>query len=298
MNVIAIVVTYKRSKLLRKVLNSLKDQSLKPSKVIVIDNNSGDETCAVVNEFSRYDDSFFYYNTNCNLGGAGGFHCGFEIAKKYNYDYLWLMDDDLLPAKNCLEYLLFNTPIDIVQPTRFDQNGICVEMSPVVYDLNKVFCKNPKLYSVADIYSSLKEKELINIATVPFEGPLISKKVVETIGFPNPLFFITGDDTDYSLRAIRSGFTIKCSLKARATRLLIHNQSDDLFTWKGYFILRNHFYILRNYGDNIFVRNRSVIILFYIAIKASFKVNFKALRTVFSAYVDSSKLNNNERHKP
>lgn len=296
--VIAIVVTFKRKELLIQVINSLLGQTTPPSTILIVDNNSQDGTTEVVKNISIKNQCIKYHDTGNNLGGAGGFHRGFKLAQTYDYDYLWLMDDDLLPDLDCLENLLIGKPEGIVQPVRFCLSGDCVEMSPVVYDLNKFFCKNPKLYSVADVYSSFKGKNYINIATVPFEGPLIHKSVVEKIGLPNPKFFITGDDTDYSLRASNAGFPIKCFLNARASRLLIHNQDNDLFTWKGYFILRNHFYILRKYGANKFVKKRWLVILCYVVLKSALRLDFKTFKIAFSAYLDSFTLKNNDKYKP
>lgn len=295
--VIAIVVTYKRKELLEKVLTRLSEQSFKLSKVLVVDNNSQDGTEELVKSFYLNDDIFEYHNTGANLGGAGGFNYGFQLANNYEYDYLWLMDDDFLPATNCLEELISVGSNGIIQPIRFNLDGLCAEITPVVYDLSKVLCTNPKSHTVADIYDDITESE-IEIAAVPFEGPLISKDVVKKIGFPEPKFFIFNDDLDYSIRARKAGFKITCSMKATAERLLLNNQNNDLKSWKGYFMLRNHFYILRTHGENVFVKNRSLVIASFYMLKSLLSLDSKTMRVVIEAYKDSFKLSNNDNHKP
>lgn len=298
MNVVAIVVTYKRKDLLSKVLSALANQTFKLSKILVIDNNSQDGTECLVKGLAKSNSEVIYFNTGDNLGGAGGFHFGFKAAAEYDYDYLWLMDDDLLPESDCLEIMLKSNPKGITQPLRFNLDGSCAEISPVEYNLDKVFCKNPKVNTVLDVYPDFAGDAIIDIAGVPFEGPLISREVVKKIGFPNPDFFIFNDDLDYSLRATNASFSIKCNFGARAKRLLINNQTNDIKSWKGYFMFRNHFYILRNYGNNILVRNRSIAISFFYVLKFLFKLDRAGLTMIWHSFKDSYSLSNNEANKP
>ncbi|MBD1571477.1 glycosyltransferase [Aliivibrio sp. S10_S31] len=298
MKVIAIVVTYKRKELLNKVLHRLLQQSYSLDKVIVVDNNSQDGTDVLVNSLISDNYNIEYHNTGGNLGGAGGFNFGFKLASNYDYDHLWLMDDDFLPSINCLKELLSHNINGITQPIRFNLDGTCAEISPVTYDLKKIFCKNPKSTTIADIYHNLRDCDSISIAGVPFEGPLISKSVVDSIGYPNSDFFIFNDDLDYSIRARNAGYDIICSFKASAQRLLVNNQSDDLKSWKGYFMLRNHFYILREYGENFFVKNRSLAIAFFYFSKAFLSQDKRFLKIILRAYKDSFNLKNNDMFKP
>src|SRR4051812_39996295 len=41
-----------------------------------------------------------------NLGPAGGYAAAFSGTLESTYDYLWVMDDDCMPAHDCLELLL------------------------------------------------------------------------------------------------------------------------------------------------------------------------------------------------
>ncbi|MEZ9864920.1 glycosyltransferase [Vibrio breoganii] len=298
MNVVALVVTYKRKELLSKVLDSLCHQTHRIKDIIVVDNNSCDGTDKLVDQLAQEHDNIKYFNTGANLGGAGGFSFGFEVTKNIDYDYLWLMDDDLMPELDCLEVLLKNRPTGIAQPMRFNLDGTCAEISPVEYNLKKIFCTNPKTYTVADIYESIKNEDTIEIAGVPFEGPLINRSVIEAVGIPNPDFFIFNDDLDYSIRSRIAGFSIECIVKAKANRLLYNVQANDLKSWKGYFMLRNHFYILRKYGENTLVKNRSILISLFYVTKSLLKLDRHLLSVVTRAYFDSFKLSNNERNKP
>lgn len=296
-SVVALVVTFNRKAYLEKVLDSLANQSYPIEKIIIVDNNSADGTADLVAEVKLKCPEIEYYNTGANLGGAGGFHFGFQKIMDLSYDFLWLMDDDLLPENDCLNNLIVNGTGDIRQPLRFNLDGSCAELSPIKFDLKSRFIIRPKRLSVKDVVDSNTLKN-IDIEGIPFEGPLITKQVVDHIGVPNPDFFIFYDDIDYSIRARKEGFRIKCVPAARATRLLVNVQSDDLNTWKGYFMLRNLFYILREYGQNRFVRARPVLITLLYISSLFLKRDWKRINIARAAFRDSYKLENSENYKP
>ncbi|HGH3371379.1 TPA: glycosyltransferase family 2 protein [Kluyvera cryocrescens] len=297
--VICVIVTFNREFLLQKTLDSVLEQTFKIKKVIIIDNNSSDNTYDIVRTLQNTHPIIEYHNTGANLGGAGGFYHGFKLASKYDYDYLWLMDDDLRPECECLEKLIDAADEDgIYQPVRFNLDGSCAELSPIIYDLRNPFFMNPKRLSVLGLFKTSTINKPFNIQGIPFEGPLISKKIVDNIGLPNPDFFIFYDDLDYSLRARNAGFKIMCIPDARAVRLLQNNQSNDLISWKGYFMLRNLFYIHRVYGENILVKIKPFILAFgYLGVSLC-RFNFKQASIVFSAICDSGSLKNSDLHKP
>lgn len=295
-DVVAVIVTYNRKELLGKVIDAVTNQSYPLKKILIIDNDSSDGTKeSVLDKLSSVVD---YINTGGNLGGAGGFHFGFQEAKKYDYDYLWLMDDDLLPDRDCLQNLLNVNNTGITQPMRFNIDGSCAEISPVEYDLASPFLINPKKSTVKDLYDSKPFFEPLIIAGVPFEGPLISRELIECIGEPDPRFFIFNDDLDYSIRARNAGYRIICQPSAVATRLLVNNQSNDLKSWKGYFMLRNHFYILRKYGESFFVKVRPITLTVGYVLLCVIRGQSDVALTTLRAYKDSFTLDNNEKYRP
>lgn len=296
--VICIIVTFNRVALLEKVLHNVLNQSRSVSKLIVVDNNSQDNTSQLINEYLRYNDKIVYYNTGANLGGSGGFKIGFSLAEKFAYDYIWVMDDDCMPDFDCLENLLKVKGAGIVQPTRYNPDGTCAELSPVTYNLTNPFYLNPKRKSVIDCQDNLQNDSTIELHGVPFEGPLISKKVVKDVGFPNSDFFIFYDDLDFSLRTRKLGYKIVCTNEARATRLLINNQSNDLKSWKGYFMLRNLFYIHKVYGENKFVKFKPYALTLGYILLSLLKIDFRQVGIVYSALRDSKNLANTNFFKP
>lgn len=299
--VIAIVVTFNRKALLLDVINGLLSQTKKLERVIIVDNCSSDGTKELVHlnieKWNSCGDVIEYVDTGDNLGGAGGFNFGFDFVKKFNFDYLWLMDDDLLPHSDCLEKLLLSDFSGIVQPTRFNLDGSCAELSPVEYNLNNPFLLNPKKKSVKDVPTESR-CELMEIDGIAFEGPLISKDVVDAVGNPKADFFIFYDDLEYALRAKQLGFNIYSSKSAKCTRLLMNNQKNDLASWKGYFMLRNFFHIHFFYGKNPAVKFKPYVMAACLWGYSLLKLNMTMAKTVLAAIRDAKTLANNEIHKP
>lgn len=296
-DIVAVIVTYNRKELLGKVVDAVANQSYPLKKILIIDNNSSDGTKEVVT--SKLSSIVEYINTGGNLGGAGGFHFGFKEAEKYQYDYLWLMDDDLMPARDCLENLLSTNPLGIVQPVRYNLDETCAELSPIQYDLSNPLKLNPKGTPLKVYIEKNKNSErLVNIEAIPFEGPLISRKVVMEIGFPNPDFFIFCDDIEYAIKSKRKGIPIVCDLNAKAYRLLVNNQGNDLLSWKGYFMLRNLFYLHKNYGTNIFVRYKPIVLAIGYGCSCLARGQIKQVKVLWHAFWDASLLKNTERFKP
>jgi len=296
-DVVAVIVTYNRKELLGKVIDAVANQSYPLKKILIIDNNSSDGTKESVT--SKLSSVVEYINTGGNLGGAGGFHFGFKEAEKHSYDYLWLMDDDLMPAHDCLEKLLSTNPLGIAQPVRYNLDETCAELSPLRYDLSNPLKLNPKGTPLKVYLEQNKETDrLINIEAIPFEGPLISRKAVTEIGLPNPAFFIFCDDIEYAIKAKRKGIPIVCDLEAKAYRLLINNQGNDLLSWKGYFMLRNLFYLHKNYGTNVFVRNKPIVLAIGYGCSCLVKGQFKQLKVLWRAFWDAGSLKNTDLFKP
>ncbi|WLS80311.1 glycosyltransferase [Erwinia pyri] len=298
--VFALVVTFKRKQLLEEVLTALLQQSTPLHKIIVVDNNSNDGTSSLVEQLSQlHAGKFEYHNTGANLGGAGGFAYGFELLKEREYGYLWLMDDDLKPEPDCLERLLACPEGDIVQPLRLNKDGSLAELSPIQFDLDDFFALSPKKENVSQfIARNNLTTGTINIAGVPFEGPLIKKHVVDRVGIPDKRFFIFYDDMDYSLRSTKAGFKIVCDLSAKAIRLLNNNQKNDLSSWKGYFMLRNLFRLYFIHGKKPLTKAKPFILAGGYCLLSLARLRFKEAKICLSSLKDSVTFNTNKKYIP
>jgi len=128
---VAIVVTFNRENQLIDCLEAILAQTEIPSHLVIIDNHSNEKTPQMLmkkgyigqlpqesKENKVYSSSVLstkdssisipvsYVRKFENDGGAGGFYAGMKHAYELEATYLWMMDDDGVPAENQLEKLI------------------------------------------------------------------------------------------------------------------------------------------------------------------------------------------------
>jgi GT2 family glycosyltransferase len=287
-------VTYNRKQLLMECLESLRKQTRPVQGIYLIDNASTDGTPDLllekgyINELppkslnEPWEKEFeiknltdgspirlHYVRMHENTGGAGGFHEGVKRAYEKRYDWLWLMDDDAEPKEDTLEKLLIHDKSDI----------LC--MCPLIVNKksNKVENYHHKdlNFYMLDIPVSTKtniedyKDKLFNIKANAFVGPLIRRKAVDLVGFPNPDLFIWGDDTDYTYRIYRKGKIILVG-----SAIILHKDNPTALNrnqvWKIYYYFRNKIRFIKSYSKYNFL---AYIYFFYKAIRQSVSLLIK-----------------------
>lgn len=247
-----VVVTYNRADMLRGLLDGLTKLDQPADAVIVVNNASTDHTAQVLAE--AITPNLQIIDSPENLGGAGGFHLGTKAAVEQGWDRLYLIDDDVVPAHDCLEVLLAQDE-DCLFSVREDRNGDLIELAALKFDLRNPLAIKPKTASVMDTYPTRDAlPERVPVENVAFEGFMIRRTVLEEIGLPDPSYFIFYDDVDLAIRARRSGRTIWAVRDAVLVRQLDFSQQHDLAGWKGFYMYRNLFVVHLRYGENVLVR--------------------------------------------
>ncbi|WP_107765092.1 glycosyltransferase family 2 protein [Nocardioides terrigena] len=251
-SVAVVVVTYNRADLLVGMLDGLAAQTRAADAVFVIDNASTDHTRAVLD--ARTDLPLHVTTSEANLGGAGGFHLGVRAAYDAGFDRVWLMDDDVVPAPDCLAVLMA-VDEDCLIAVREDLAGTLVEKAAIEFDLRNPLAVRPKRAAVDTAYADRASMPpLVEVQNVAFEGFMVRRDVITEIGFPDPAFFIFYDDAEYAVRARRAGRRIWGVRDAVLVRQLDFNQQHDLSGWKGFYMYRNLFVVHLRHGENALVR--------------------------------------------
>lgn len=257
-SVAIVVVTYNRSELLATMLEGLARLDRPADAVFVVDNASTDETADVL---ARAEvPGLHVISSPDNLGGAGGFHLGLKTAHEQGFDRYWLMDDDVVPAPDCLTVLLAHQG-DCLMAVREDSHGNLAEYAALRFDLRNPLSVKPKTASVVSTYGTRSAMPAtVPLENVAFEGFMVRRHVVDAIGLPDDSFFIFYDDCDYAIRARRAGFSIDAVRDAVLVRQLDFDQQHDLSSWKGYYMYRNLFAVHFRYGENALVRSKPWLI--------------------------------------
>jgi len=185
--VCAVVVAFNRCDKLRECLTHLQAQTRPLDAILVVNNASTDGTAAMVRE--EFPDVTVETLPE-NTGGAGGFHAGMKRAYEEGFDWLWIMDDDVLAAPDALEHMMAQSgEADVLVPLQRDSVG--------------------RFYGVTQWKSrSLDVTQSILTGKLPvrgaygfsFAGPMIARRVMEAVGWPRAEFFIWFDDGEYALR--------------------------------------------------------------------------------------------------
>ncbi|MDO5650622.1 MAG: glycosyltransferase family 2 protein [Moraxella sp.] len=253
-----VLVTYNRLALLKQTLASIAEQTYPIDTVVIVDNASTDGTAEFLRAYDKLNTHVVY--SEKNTGGAGGFYQGVKTAFELGFDWLYAIDDDVLPKPDCVATLMaFGYPAMI--SVREDKAGVLVERSALKYDLKNPFLANPKRLSIEQKYHSRDAMPAeVAVMNIPFEGLMVCREVIEQVGYPNPDYFISGDDVDYALRIRQAGYAIMAIRDAVLVRQLDYELSDALASWKAFYMYRNFFYIHYTYGENAGVRYKPYVL--------------------------------------
>lgn len=284
-----VIVTYNRSKLLKKCLAHLTSfSSDNTDKIYVVDNSSTDDSQDVILSFSSKFDNIRNIQLKVNSGGAGGFEVGCRLAYKDGAQWICMLDDDVLIDPRYHDVIKKFPEVKCFIAVREDLSGALAEYSAIKFDYANPLRINPKVSTIARQYSSRQSlPELLKVDSGSFEGFFVNRSVIEKVGFPNKEFFIFGDDTDYSLRIKKSGFQIYAARDARAVRQLPYVPALK-FDWKFYYRWRNFFALHFIYGENIFVKSRPLVmtlgLFFFCLSKGDALLSFKIFKDSISLF--------------
>lgn len=204
--VATIVVTYNRLDLLKNNIDALsKIQCNCKFDILIIDNASTDGTKEYISTLKQ--ENIKYYNTEKNIGGAGGFNFGIKKAAEQGYKWSWLMDDDTMPAEDSLQKLL-----DVDKQLQ-GQYGFL--SSRVLWKDGTQCLMNCPQFKHKKINQDKLEDELTPISQASFVSMFIRTETVLEVGLPIKEFFIWGDDVEYtrriSLRYEKKSYMVKDS---------------------------------------------------------------------------------------
>lgn len=248
MKIIAVVVTYNRLALLQRTIAALKAQTRPLDAIVVVNNGATDGTA----DWLEAQQGLTVF-TQDNVGGSGGFARGIGEAYAMGADRIWCMDDDVFPRPACLENLLeaatSHPDAAILAPRRFMGDKI------ICHDFTRYNLTNPLASMYAGKLKKCPPTTPTYVAGTAFEGPLISRQVVDTVGLPNAQLFIFCDDTDYCLRTHQAGLRLLYVPQAEMDKAEFFSEDtwaerETKKKWKRYYQVRNATYLSHHYGRN------------------------------------------------
>jgi len=212
--VFIIIVTYNGEKWLQRLFESL-HQSIYPVEILVVDNNSLDNSVALIKTFPKVQ----LIESKENLGFGKANNLGIQSALKQNVDYVFLLNQDtwIYPDTigNLVKAAESNKNFGILSPLHFSNNEITLDKNFKTYwDRNKTV-----------ISETFDQVEFVNAAAW-----FISKQVIEKAGFFDPIFNHYGEDRNYSNRVVFHGYKVVICKDARIChdREIVRNFKKDI----------------------------------------------------------------------
>jgi GT2 family glycosyltransferase len=274
MKVNVVIVTYNRSELLLKVIKSVRNQTYKINKIIIFDNNSTDDTIQVViDEISNRD--ITYIRSSINGGASYGFYYGIAFAIT-DCEWVWVMDDDVIPNEDALEKLL-----DKLQSIKSDTSFLCsTVVSPEGFPMNVPSISSETHFNGYGRAYKYLSNMMVEVNTATFVSILINVDAINIVGLPYKEFFIWVDDTEYTRRltkfyapAYLVGDSIVTHYRVGSSSLDI-NKTDDINRIKLFrYLYRNNIVYIKNYGSG-YSYFRTIITYFLISIKYTLRLNY------------------------
>ena len=195
--IVALVATYKRPELLRRLLQSLEESTV-PARVVVVDNGCDAETESVTRSSSL---ETYYIPNPDNLGVGGGLAKGEQfILEKLTFSHLLVMDDDTVVYPDALE-LLYEA-----------MRKHCAEMAvPAILTEKEELWWSPGVKDRARFallhrktpYTAFVERfglEAVPVTWCTGIAMMVSRKALLQCGLHRDIFWIRGEDLDFSLR--------------------------------------------------------------------------------------------------
>lgn len=249
----AVIVTYNRKELLGNNIQMLLKQTQPFDRIFVVDNCSTDGTYDYLVKQGWVDDEHFVYiKTESNIGGAGGFYTGTKAAFEAGADWILLMDDDGAAADEHTFEILFR------ETQKLYRKNKKLFVNALVQQGDLLSFKIDQMYTVEEALAAAKD-DIIENAANPFNGTLVSRELVEVIGYPNPDFFIKGDEVNYKQRSFDAGASVVTVVDARYNHprpdtheKMVLGKKVPFFVeapWKEYYAARNFTYMYKQKGQ-------------------------------------------------
>ncbi len=282
--VLIIIVTWNKKKYVVQLLDSIYQMDFDQTQfsILVVDNASTDDTVITLKE--KFPNIQLIENKE-NLGGTGGFNSGISWAleqQENTFDYLWLLDNDVVVHNQTLFYLIQtlekeqdaaicgSTMMQLDFPWRINEMGAFVDLFRGELNLHRHLKKIPKLKkkkikqlikSKIDLSKKLSDcPKYQDVDYVAAASLLIKTSVAREAGLWDD-YFIHFDDVEWCLRISELGYRVLVSSQSVIWHLSAHAKIP---TWILYYDNRNILYLLEKHSTFETVKKK----IFWIKMKA------------------------------
>ena len=254
MDVCVVLVTYNRCEALAKTLAAYAAQTLPPRRILVVDNHSTDGTAAMLAAWAGEGKEVLTLPEN--RGGSGGFYAGMRQALLGSSDWVFLSDDDALPAPDALEPL-----------QRFGKTAsahvvaLCcaVHGERGIVTGHRARFKAHTLLGIKDAPVPVRayKKPFFTVDFFSYVGTCVRADALRAAGLCREDFFIYSDDFEHAWRVGREGEML--CIPAAVIYHADNNPYVRRATWRDYYATRNLLLMYRAHFGRLAAARRALL---------------------------------------
>lgn len=237
--VTVILVNYNGRKYLKNCLDSLKGQTYSNMSVLVVDNNSEDDS---VKFLGKYYPEIEIISCIQNHGFAKANNIGIRNAIGHGADYIMLLNVDTSIDSRLIEYLMEEAGNDVITVPKIysDKRHMKIWYAGGEVD-----------YVNGDSYHTTQGGENI-VREVSFACGccmLIHKDIIDRIGLLDEKYYLYYEDTDWSIRFKKANIRIKYVSQAKMWHKIGGSGGEKGALYKTYYLTRNQLYLIKKFQD-------------------------------------------------
>lgn len=197
-----VIVNYNTRKYLEGCLNSIQRYTDYPHKLIIIDNNSTDESRQYLRKIQCSPGVIVIYNSE-NVGTAKAWNQGIRAGRG---KYILFLNPDTHVLPNWLGGMVdcakSDSKIAVVGNKQIDGHGV-INYAGVILEAGQ-----PVFRGAGEKDSPDKFTEVTDCVDVCGACYLIKRELIPVIGYFDERFFLYAEESDYSQRALQVGYRV------------------------------------------------------------------------------------------
>jgi GT2 family glycosyltransferase len=207
--ILIVLILYEGEQWIRNCIQSVVNNKYDNSEIFLIDNSSKDQTMSIV---KRYFPHIRVCVLPKNVGFARAANIGIDYATLHKFDYVFLLNQDVKLAPNCINYLvkacLKRPNIGIASPFQMTYNGLSIDPA-----FERLVHSNTFMQNNLEI-TSIPQKTL-EVDTVIGAALFFPTRLFQIIGTFDPVFFLYHEEGDLCRRARYHGYEIHVIPRAK-----------------------------------------------------------------------------------
>ncbi|WP_363465071.1 glycosyltransferase family 2 protein [Halogeometricum borinquense] len=241
--VVTIILNWNNYEDTKRCIKSLSNQNYTNHEIVVVDNGSIDGSG------ERIDDEFDIrtYFTNENLGFAKGINTGVKVAKEFNPEFYWVVNNDVeCTSEETLQTLVSafheNPDFGAISPVIKDGDGdIWYEAGEINWDTGTV--NHTSIEREGNYY---KENSYL-----PLCAALIDADLLNEIGGVPEKYFLYYEDVDFCQRVKQKDRPLVTSFSTSVEHRTSSSSGGPLGEIPTYYQARNYLLFLEEYGGKV-----------------------------------------------